>query len=732
MRKILMMTVSVLAADIGLSQAAHAGTAPPAQDQDMTEVTIIATKSEKKVADAPATVSVITARQIDDQLVTDIKDLVRFEPGVAVTSSPARFTAAGASTGRDGNASFNIRGIEGNRVLMQIDGIRVPDAFSFGAQAAGRGGYADLDLIKSVEILRGPASALYGSDGVAGAVSFTTKDPQDFLKAGKSFGGQLKAGYAEADDSWAKGLVLAGQSGRWSSMLAYSRRDGHEQETHGSATFPDIRRTAADPQDITSNAALAKLVYTPSDGQRLRLTLDHYDNVTDTNVLSAIAAPPAPPAVLSSTAVIGLKAHDTTHRDRASLDYRYRGTGVIDGVDAVIYTQSAKNGQYAWEDRNTAADRTRINLFNTKVSGLNIDLTSHLTTGSVSHTFTYGGDLSVTRQESVRDGTVPPAGETFPTRAFPTTNYTRTGVFVQDEIKAGDLSLYPAVRYDSYDLKPKAETLTTFTPEGQHGDHVSPKIGLVYKFTPEVGLFINAGEGYKAPAPGEVNNAFTNLIQGYKSIPNPDLKPEISETLEGGLRYAGDAVSASFAVYSGRYRDFISQEMVGGTFAPNDPGIFQFINLDKVKLSGVEARGSFKFGNGFALNAAASSTTGKVTDLTGTHDLDSVQPWKAVAGISYHGEGDRFGGAFTVTHSAKKEHGAGFVPPAFTVADLTAYWNLTPSLALRAGIFNLTDEKYIWWSDVRGMSTTTPDGVDVSDAYTQPGRNASVSLAYRF
>ncbi len=725
MRKILMITVSVSVLAGSSPAWAHAEQAP--KTDDTTEVTIIATKSEKKVADAPATVSVITARQIDDQLVTDIKDLVKFEPGVAVTSSPARFTAAGASTGRDGNAGFNIRGIEGNRVLMQIDGIRVPDAFSFGAQATGRGGYADLDLIKSVEILRGPASALYGSDGVAGAVSFTTKDPQDFLKAGNAFGGQLKAGYAEADDSWAKGLVLAGQSGQWSSMLAYTRRDGHEQETRGSDNSANVNRTAADPQDITSNAVLAKLVYTPADGQRLRLTLDHYDDVTDTDVLSAISAPP-----LSSTSTLGLTAHDTTHRDRASLDYRYRGTGIIDGIDAVIYTQSSKNSQYAWEDRNTAADRTRINLFNTKVSGLNIDLTSHAMTGNVSHTFTYGGDLSLTRQESVRDGTVPPAGETFPTRAFPTTNYTRTGVFVQDEIKAGNLSLYPAVRYDSYDLKPKGGTLTTFTPKGQHGDHVSPKIGLVYKFTPKVGLFVNAGEGYKAPAPGEVNNAFTNLVQGYKSVPNPDLKPEISETVEGGLRYAGDTVSTSFAVYSGRYRDFISQEMVGGTFAPDDPGIFQFINLDKVKLSGVEARGSFKFGNGFALNAAASTTTGKVTDLTGTHDLDSVQPWKAVAGISYRSEGDRFGGAFTVTHSAKRAHGDGFVPPAFTVADLTAYWNLTPSLALRAGIFNLTDEKYIWWSDVRGMSTTTPAGVDISDAYTQPGRNASVSLTYRF
>jgi hemoglobin/transferrin/lactoferrin receptor protein len=47
---------------------------------------------------------------------------------------------------------------------------------------------------------------------------------------------------------------------------------------------------------------------------------------------------------------------------------------------------------------------------------------------------------------------------------------------------------------------------------------------------------------------------------------------------------------------------------------------------------------------------------------------------------------------------------------------------------LRAGVFNLTDEKYWWWNDVRGLSSTSV----VTDAYSQPGRNASVSLSVRF
>jgi hemoglobin/transferrin/lactoferrin receptor protein len=60
--------------------------------------------------------------------------------------------------------------------------------------------------------------------------------------------------------------------------------------------------------------------------------------------------------------------------------------------------------------------------------------------------------------------------------------------------------------------------------------------------------------------------------------------------------------------------------------------------------------------------------------------------------------------------------------------DLTAYWNINPLLSLRAGVFNLTDETYWWWSDVRGVAASSP----TVDAYTQSGRNYSASLIFRY
>jgi hemoglobin/transferrin/lactoferrin receptor protein len=196
-----------------IPSAAMAEPAAAADADGNATITVTATRIPQSVNEVPATVSVIDANTIADQLSSDIKDLVRFEPGVSVHRAPTRFGAAQGTTGRDGNAGFNIRGLEGNRVLIQVDGVRVPDGFEFGAQSAGRGDYVDLGVIKSVEILRGPASALYGSDGLAGAVSFTTSDPQDFLRPGKTVGGIVRSAYDSADDQFSETGIFAARTG---------------------------------------------------------------------------------------------------------------------------------------------------------------------------------------------------------------------------------------------------------------------------------------------------------------------------------------------------------------------------------------------------------------------------------------------------------------------------------------------------------------------------------------
>lgn len=739
---------------LGLALAA---TAAPvfAQDNDgdywvarKNQIVVTATRTAVKAEDIPVTVTVKSDEQIADEMVTDIRDLVRFEPGVSVQRQPARFGAALGATGRAGNDSFNIRGIGGNRVLIQVDGVRVPDGFSFGAQASGRGDYVDLGLVKSVEILRGPSSALYGSDGLAGAVSFITSDPVDFLEAGQNVGGLLRAGYSSADEEFSETAILAGRSGDWSVMAAYTRRDYKELENQGSlgtANGIGPSRTLANPQDGRSDAALARIVYDPANGHKLRLTGEYLDTRLYTYGLSGLG-----PNGLGAT-VDRLEGFDTGERKRVSLDWSWEGEGAIDFARVALYWQDGEDRQYTEEDRTPSVDRTRLNTFENRVFGASADARADFTTGAITHRLVFGGDISKTRQRGLRGGTVPPAGETYPTRAFPSTDFTRAGLFVGDEISVADgrLLLYPALRFDWFDLSPDNDPLLpTFRGAKQDGSRVSPKFGAVWKITDDVRLFANYATGFKAPEPGQVNQFFENLISpffSYRTLPNPDLGPERSESFEGGVRFSSDAVSLDVTAFSARYKDFISQEQVGGTGTIANPILYQFVNLDRVRVKGAEARFEGRASSGLYTTLALSYAKGDIIDPDGVRSpLSSIDPLKLVAGVGYREREGRFGGQIIVTHAGRKEASRTtglctptcFRPDAFTILDATAFVRVMDKLTLRAGVFNILDKKYSWWSDVRGLAMGgTVDAPTVpasADAYTQPGRNASVSLSFRF
>ncbi len=694
-------------------------------------VTVIATRTEEKADEAPATVTVIDAEKIEAELVTDIKDLVRFEPGVSVRNSPARFGAALGATGRDGNSGFNIRGLEGNRVMIQTDGVRVPDGYSYGPTANGRGDYVDLDLLKSVEILRGPASALYGSDGVAGAVSFVTRDPDDLIAKDRAFGLRGRSAYASADESWANSLIGAGRFGDWSAMLAYTRRDAHEQKNQGETESLNSTRTAPNPIDYESNSYLGKIVWAPGDTHRFRLTVDALDSSADADILSG-----------RSATVLKVLSADSTERTRIAFDHRMTfGEGFWRSAQWSLYSQDSDTRQFTFEDRTPAVDRTRDNAFDNSIWGASGQVEMGVDAGWAEHRILLGGDYSVTEQSGIRSGTVPTPPDTFPTRVFPTTDYTLAGVFVQDRIALldGKLTLYPALRYDAYELDPKIDALypSTVPVAGSDDSHVSPKFGAVAWPTDWFGAFFSYAAGYKAPEPSQVNNAFSNLAFGYTSVPNPDLKPESSDSLEIGARvrdvsFLGAKWSGEIVAFAADYEDFISQQVVSGSFTPADPAVYQYVNFTDVSISGAEAKLDAAWENGFGLRLAASTADGEVRGAPAT-PLDTIDPAKLVAGIAYDAPSKAFGGQLilTLVDGKSVEDVASptlFRPPSFALLDLTAYWSVTPWATLRLGAFNLTDETYWWWGDVRGLSDTSA----TRDAYTQPGRNVSASLTLRY
>ena len=134
----------------------------PIPEEIEEELVITGTRTPRAAKTTPGTITVFDGKYLDNNYIQNIQDLIRYEPGVSVQNRPTRA----------GNSGYTIRGISGNRVFVQVDGIRIPDSYF----NSGRD-VVDFDAIKRVEIIRGPASTLYGSDAIGGVVSYISKDP---------------------------------------------------------------------------------------------------------------------------------------------------------------------------------------------------------------------------------------------------------------------------------------------------------------------------------------------------------------------------------------------------------------------------------------------------------------------------------------------------------------------------------------------------------------------------
>ena len=138
------------------------------------EIVVIANKYPVPANEVVGSVDSILLEEIETRLVNDLSDLLDKTIGVSVPRSN--------SYGRSYDEGITIRGLGGKRVNILVDGVRVADSYT----GYGRD-VVEIDLLQRVEILKGPSSALYGSDGLAGAVSYTTKNPSDLVEIGDTY-----------------------------------------------------------------------------------------------------------------------------------------------------------------------------------------------------------------------------------------------------------------------------------------------------------------------------------------------------------------------------------------------------------------------------------------------------------------------------------------------------------------------------------------------------------------
>jgi hemoglobin/transferrin/lactoferrin receptor protein len=732
--------------------------------------TITATRNARDVDQVPVTVSVRDRADLDRNNVNDIKELVRNEPGVSV----------GGTGQRAGISGYNIRGIDGDRVLTQVDGVEVPNSFFNGPYAQTHRNYVDPEIVKRVEVLRGPASALYGSSAIGGAVSYFTLDADDIIKEGRDTGARLKTGYSSADESWLTSGTVAARQGDFDALLHLSQRNGHETESYGSTGGIGLDRTEANPEDVRTTNLLAKLGWNYNDTDRLQLTYEKYKDDRDTNQLSAVGGPYN--AGSGFNYYESRQGNDTITRERFGLEHTLALDSLLaDNLKWSLNYQLAKTDQstvehYVPKNFFTGAAtrdvmRYRDTTYKDRLWVLDAQLDKAFDLGETAHLLTYGATFKHEEVTGLRTGygvclqalssscssvgaiSTSTSDTLTPQSDFPDPTIKTYSLFVQDEIRWNQWTFLPGLRYDYTRMTPELtdEFLATITSSGvtEYSDEektwhrVSPKFGLTYSFDDHYTWFGQYAEGFRTPTAKALYGRFENVAGGYTVEPNPDLEPEKSQGVETGLRGRFAEGSFDVALFYNKYRDFIDENALTSGY---DTTTFQSQNIAHASIRGMEVKGRLNLDSFGALPGLY--TQGSIAYARGRNDdsgepLNSINPLTGVFGLGYDQE--RFGGLLNWTLVKRKTRiddsslnipdgtTSQFATPGFGILDLTGYYKLTDDLTLNAGLYNLTDKKYWLWDDVRGYdsvgeaSVTSPANLD---RLTQPGRNFSVNLVW--
>lgn len=726
--KLLCLATSLLA--LSAAHAAEPDKAPQPPATELDTVTSTATRNPQSLNEIPGTVSVIDSETLERNNARNPREAIKYEPGVSVGNQPLR----------GGSTNYSIRGINSNRVLLLMDGMDVPD---FPGSNSGAGTYTrdfvDFENIKQIEIIRGPASALYGSDAIGGIVAYVSKDPEDYLDlVGKDWFVSLKSAYASVDNSFSETATGAMRAENVEALAIYTRRDGEETEPNGSVTSGN--GILVNPQDYQSDNFLGKFVIHQTSVDTIKLTGEYSTKTLDTNLLTDLSVAP-------STTVVDSKARDETERTRVSVDYVHDAAlGFVDRMELKAFYTKLDRSEHTDQLR-SAGTTLRVSdfYFLQDIYGAEAQFNTKLNLFGVPNLLTYGvnGEYTTTTRPRYRTQTTGSvttnvvAGETYPNKTFPDNDTIKAGIYLQDEIKATDaLTLLPALRIDYYSLDPQPDEMFAnsggATVKSLTEWPVSPKFGLTYKLNEAYTAFAQYAHGFRMPPYDSANQAFANSAQGYEIIVNPDLKPETSDGVEAGLRgkFANGSSFSTSAFYNS-YDDFIDTALIceGTIFGGAGPcylSQYQYVNRSKVTIYGAEARGDYHFASQWSLLGSLAYAYGE-DDETGAA-IDSVDPLKLVTGLRFMST--YWGSELTLTHAWQHDRVSNstyFKAPQYTLLDLTAYVEVMPRFTINAGVFNLTDEKYFVSQDVVATANSS-----TIDRLASPGRNVGVNATVRF
>jgi len=671
----------------------------------MTPIVVTATRAERSVFETPTPVSVLDRETIRERAPNSVSDLFRGLAGLDVT---------GVGTNQ---VRPVIRGQRGQRVLVMEDGLRLNNSRrqqDFGELPA----LVDIGSAERVEIVRGPASVLYGSDAIGGVVNIITQRPRlDGLHGAAGYR------YSSSDAQQHVTGNLTGRFGRLSVLGRGSFRTTNPYRapagTYGNITL--AQDTRVNDTGVDDYSAEGYLGYQLGRGQDAFVRYERY--AADSSGFGWVD----PAAYAPSEPLIQIR-YPFQRFDKVSAGYRGVALGlpVADRIDVTGYWQG--NRRRLALDLNIPFDPSELPP-GVDSAGLLIDQRNYtdistvggrlearkLVAGAVA--LTYGLDVFRDASENSDSnatsvyGFGPPTPDISTRPLVPNASFRSLGVFAQGEFRPlPRTTLILGARYQDVRAATRETPGVTAAPIVATDRTVVGAANAIVDVTRNVSLVGTVGRGFRSP----------NLIErffdgptpegfGYQ-VPNADLTAETSLNVDLGVRYRNAWLFSEAFVFQNRISDGIRiQAVPDSTIGPLP--VYQNVNIDRLRARGLELNADARLPLGVTVGGTYTHLdTKNVTEDQNSPIGDSFSD-QLTGTLRYDDPGSRFFGEYRIRHNFRRADAElipgnpiGTVLPAFTTmsvrAGLVVLRRGPMAHRVSVGVRNLTNALYAEFSNV--------------------------------
>ncbi len=710
-------------------------------------VTVTATGAERPTFELATPVTVLPAAEIARQQPDNAADLLRNQPGVDVQG-------VGPNQARP-----IIRGQRGLRVLFLEDGLRLNNArrqTDFGEIT----GLVDVASVDAVEVVRGPASVLYGSDAIGGVLNLVPTRPS--ILSGRSFGGHAEGRYGSAAESTRAAGSVAARWGRFDGELGAADRASEDYDAPA-GDFGDIHlgeETPVTDSSVDDRSLWGNFIFQLDPSQFLRLRAQSYR--ADQSGFGFVD----PAAFDGDTSTSIRILYPFQDFDRYALSYEGSGLElpVADTVDAKAYWQSNERALVNDIDidigplgpgfpHSGVAIDTR-NQTDLDTWGLRLEAIKAL--GSA-HLFTWGSeayrDDSVNTDDSSTVTTLrfpfPPFEMVVPSHDTvanaPNASNDSLGFFAQDEwTPSARLRVTAGARWQKVSTRAEATPGWDITGLDFSDDKLVGALTATYQVNDSFNALGSYGTGFRAPNIIErLFNGPTPEGDGYQIL-NPALQSEDSDNWDLGFKYRRpnafvEVVGFRSEIDDGVIQYFLSPAEIAALppdvraeiLASRARFVVQQRNAEQLRYEGVEMAAGYRTRFGVTVGANISVLDGERIDSTNPPTGDTYGN-KYVGWVRYEPSGGRFWAEYRVRHNGATDANldpdepvppVGSRLPGFTVHGLAGGARLFEFAGMiheaTLAIENLADELYAEFSNATFFRP-------------EPGRNVKLSYRIRF